>query len=352
MAIGRFDKFFADTTIAENKWRGAVGQNYIDSYTIAFSKYKETLDKQKESDKQAGELFVTAACLATGSVLLGSIGSVTMQMIAKRTVITLARKTLTDNLFRLFRTIRKNEGVVFAIGSFTDSLKDKMKEKAEGFVTEFYHVADNILSPEPIVQMNHFENFMRANSTCALQMAELIESEHTLSEAQKDQHYQRLRAAPFYGVPVRRTPPFKATLAEIIELTFYLSAMLETDMLSKTEAGVYGMDGHDSAKSTLTPIGQRPTAPDYPKSTVPAPTYSMAHGAYQTVAVNRAGGDVQKRTNELSTKIAGMPVYSASFFGMMGPPDTEKSKELELADRILQLIAVKMKPLDPFEAIH
>mgnify|MGYP006175366131 CR=1 FL=1 len=111
----RFQDFETAVDLASNDWRTIVGNPYVISYTQAYSKYKETLDKQKESDKEAGELFVTAACVATGSILLGSIGSVTLRMIAKRSVVSVARRTLNDTMFRLFRSVRKNDGVAFAV---------------------------------------------------------------------------------------------------------------------------------------------------------------------------------------------------------------------------------------------
>jgi hypothetical protein len=347
----RFQEFETAVMLADNDWRTMVGNPYVVAYTQAYSKYKETLDKQKDSDKEAGELFVTAACVATGSILLGSIGSATLKMIAKRSVVTVARRTLNDTMFRLFRSVRKNDGVAFAVGSFIDGMKDSVKEKADKIVDEYLHSTDRVISPEPLVQYLELDSFMRANQNCAIRMAQLVESDRSMSEKEKDEAYKHLRAAPLLKKPVRRSPPFKATLAEIIELTFYLSAMLETDSLETSTAGVVTMYGSTTSKSTMKPIHQRPLAKDYPKPAAPKPGVGNSLPAFQHVVIDRAGGDVQDRTNELAKKIFGTEVYGSTFFGMGGPADTEKDKELLIADGMLEKIAVKMKPLSPMEAI-
>ena len=347
----RFQEFETAVDLATNDWRTIVGNPYVVSYTQAYSKYKETLDKQKESDKEAGELFVTAACIATGSILLGSIGSVTLKMIAKRTVVSVARRTLNDTMFRLFRSVRKNDGVAFAVGAFVDGMKDSVKEKADKIVQGYMHATENTISPEPLVQYLEFDSFMRANRNCAIRMAQLVESDRSMSEKEKNEAYAHLRAAPLLKTPVRRSPPFKASLAEIIELTFYLSAMLETDSLESTSGGMPNPYGGSSAKSTSQPIQQRPLAKDYPNPKIPRASLTGYQPAYQHVAISRAGGDVQERTNELSKKIFGTEVYGSTMWGMGGPRDDEKSKELETADRMLAQIATKMKPLSPMEAI-
>ncbi|WP_420139922.1 hypothetical protein [Sphingomonas sp.] len=352
MASQRFQEFQTAVTLADNDWRTTVGNPYVVAYTQAYTKYKEVLDQQRDSDKEAGELFVTAACVATGSILLGSIGSVTLRMLAKRTVVTVARRTLNDTMFRLFRSVRKNDGVAFAVGAFVDGLKDKAKEGAEKIVEDYMHSVNGLITPEPLVQYLQLDSFMRANQNCALRMAQLIEDDRSMNEAQKNEAYRHLRSSPFLKKPVRRSPPFKASMAEIIELTFYLSAMLETDSLVSTSGGVPNPYGSGtSAKSTSQPIQQRPLAKDYPKPNIPPPTLSGYQPAYQHIAIERAGGDVQKRTNELSKKIFGKEVYGSTLWGLGGPADTEKDTELQTADRMLAQIAIKMKPLSPMEAI-
>lgn len=185
MASGRFQDLQTAVIVADNDWRTIVGNPYVVAYTQAYTRYKETLKKQKESDKEAGELFVTAACVVTGSVLLGSIGSVTIEMIAKRTVITVARRTLNDTMFRLFRSVRKNDGVAFAVGSFVDGLKDKAKEKANKVVEAYLSATDGVITPEPLVQYLQLDSFMRANVNCAIRMAQVVEQDGAMSEAER-----------------------------------------------------------------------------------------------------------------------------------------------------------------------
>jgi hypothetical protein len=349
----RLNQLNVDLTKADNRWRYDVGNPYIIAYTQAFSKYQETLARQKDDDKEAGELFVSAACLVTGSFLLGSIGKASLQMIAKRSVVQIANTTLFRNFSSVFRVARKNEGIAFAVGDFVDAAKDSIKSHAQTIATGFIQKMSATLSPEPLVQLANMDSFMRINVNCALAMGEMIDQGYGLSEADKDAAYATLRQAPFFGEPQRRKNKYAVDLPELIELSFYLSAVLDTDSLVTWPASVpmadpTGMAATRGAKSV--PIGAYPTASNYPH---PAPPRIGAFStpSYQTVAIDRAGSQVQKRTNELCQKVFNKPLYSSGLLGLTGPADTLKGAELIEADKLLWQLSTIMKPMNPLDAI-
>ncbi|SEQ88247.1 hypothetical protein SAMN05216548_108192 [Faunimonas pinastri] len=147
----RFTRFTQQLTIADNDWRIIVGNPYVGAYTKAYAAYKETLDRQKQADKEAGELFA-AACVVIGSFLLGSIGNVSMQMIAKRTVAQIANSSLLKSYANVFCIVRKNEGVAFAVGKFVDAATGSLKFNAEKIATTYMQDVSSVISPEPLVQ--------------------------------------------------------------------------------------------------------------------------------------------------------------------------------------------------------
>jgi len=351
----RFDKFVTQINLAQNDWRVVVGNPYISAYTHAYENYKEKLGEQKAADKEAGELFVTAACIATGSVLLASVGSASLRMLAKRTVVRIANRSLGNNFSRLFRIARKNEGVAFAMGKFLDAAKGEIKEKAEKIATTYTQTTSGIITPEPLVQYLQMDSFIRANVNCAIRTAQAVE-ESRVSEQEKNAHYAELMAAPIYSSPIARSARYKASLSELIELTFYLSAMLESDQLISWP-GYNAMGGESAlyaqsrgAKSAS--INQRPTDPNYPNPTLPRMSAMGSMPAYQTVGIERAGGKIQERTNELCKKVFNKEIYSSTFFGLGGPADTMKTAELRQADIWLDKLAAAMKPLNPLDAIR
>lgn len=348
----RFNNFCTQINIAQNDWRIVAGNPYVGAYTHAYEKYKETLDAQKEADKQAGELFVTAACIATGSILLGSIGSLSLKMIARRTVVQIASRSLGTNFARMFRVMRKNEGVAFAVGNFLDSAKGELKSKAEQIAAGYAQTVTSTITPEPLVQFLQMDSIMRANVNCAIRMAQMIEQNSSLSDKDKTAAYAPLKAAPLYTSPTARNSPSSASLAELIELTFYLSAVLETDSLITWPAS-YGSDPYGrsitSGKAKSAPITQRPGEKDYPNPKLPRSTYGVP---YQTIGISRAGGKVQDRTNELCKKVFNKELYSSTFFGLGGPPDTEKRTEMKQADAFLVSLSAMMKPSNPMEALR
>lgn len=348
----RFQNFCTQINLAQNDWRIMAGNPYISAYTHAYETYKETLNAQKDADKQAGELFVTAACIATGSVLLGSIGSLSLKMLARRTVVQIASRSLGTNFARLFRVVRKNEGVAFAVGNFVDSAKGGLKAKAEKIAGTYAQTVTSTITPEPLVQFLQMDSIMRANVNCAIRMAQMIEEDSSLGDKEKAAAYAPLMAAPLYNSPTQRASPSRASLAELIELSFYLSAVLETDSLI-TWPPSYGADEFGRSitteKAKSVPITQRPGEAGYPAPKLPRSTYGTP---YQTVGIDRAGGKVQARTNELCKKVFNKELYSSTFFGLGGPADTKKRIELKQADAFLVSLANTMKPSNPMEALR
>lgn len=352
----RLQDFINQVNLSQNDWRVAVGNPYISAYATAFSSYKDTLERQRDVDKQAGELFVTAACIATGSVLLATVGSATMRMLARRTVVRIANRTLSNNFQKLFRTVRKNEGVTFAAGKLIDELNGGLKKKAEEIAAAHVQSVSQIISPEPLVHFLHMDSVMRANVNCAIRLAQAIERDTSASSDEKARAYRTLMAAPIANSPSTRSSRTAASLAELIELTFYLSAMLETDSLVSWPAS-YAGGGTAGAMATVrratsVPITQRPGETSYPRPDVPR-TSALGHTpAHQSIAITRAGSEVQAQTNKLSMKVFNKPVYGSSLFGLLGPADTQKSVELRQADMYLDRLATMLKPQNPLDAIR
>lgn len=81
------------------------------------------------------------------------------------------------------------------------------------------------------------------------------------------------------------------------------------------------------------------------------PSLTGVTPAHQSIAIERAGAQVQKRTNELSSKIFDKPVYGrGSFFDLFGPNDTDKPAELRVAQKLLETLASYTRPATATEA--
>jgi hypothetical protein len=301
-------------------------------------------------------LFVTAACIATGSVLLATVGSASMRMLVRRTVVRVANRTLSNNFHKLFRTVRRNEGVTFAAGKLIDELNGGLKKKAEEIAAAHVQSVAATISPEPLVQFLQMDSIMRANVNCAIRLAQAIEPDTSASSDEKAHAYRTLMAAPIANSPAVRSSRTAASMAELIELTFYLSAMLETDTLVNWPAS-YATGGTAGAittarRATSTAITQRPGESTYPRPSTPRTSAFGYTPAHQSIAITRAGGEVQAQTNKLSMKVFNKPVYGSTFFGLGGPADTQKSVELRQADMLLDRLATMLKPQNPLDAIR
>jgi hypothetical protein len=353
--MDRFTEFSARLDISSRNWSSRVGQPYIDAYSDAFLKYQTAISDQKQADKQNADLFITAACVVTGSVLVGTIGSATLKMLEKKAIVQIASRTLGNSFARLFRVVRKNEGVAFALGSLIDGLKGKTQAQVQKIAENYLANSNFHISSNPVAQHAAMQRVIDDHHNLALEAALAIENDHSLDAKAKNDAYDKLRAAPIYNSPITRSPSFKATLSELIELSFYLSGVLESDSLISWPASnaMSGAGGQlaNAMRAKSTPINMSPSDPKYPHPKVPFPDASGYTPAYQSVGIDRAGSGIQKRTNELCVKAFGKPLYGSTFFGFGGPADTDKMVELKQAEIYLNQLATKMKPLNPMEAI-
>lgn len=243
-------------------WESVVGIPYLMAYDLAYKSYQETLTAQKDADKERGELFVTAASVVIGSTLLGTVASVSMQKIIRRSIVDYARRNVDLTMLRLLNSTRRNKSVAFAVGKIFDEVKGGVVKELQDIATRWSQANIDFATATPVSQLLQVRQILINNRLCAFESADKIEGDPTMSAADKDAAFASLRRAPLAQRPQPRPADGKGTLAEKIELSFYLAAVLDSDSLVSWPASSPSPYGGtiETGKTSNRPIPQMPNA--------------------------------------------------------------------------------------------
>ena len=80
-------------------WQVNVTMPYVAAYDSAYSKFRETVDKQAAVEKARVELFITAASIVTGSVLMATVASSSLRAVAGNVALDIVCRNNLDKTF-------------------------------------------------------------------------------------------------------------------------------------------------------------------------------------------------------------------------------------------------------------
>ena len=329
--------------LSVDRWRTEVGNPYLESYTVGYTQFTKTLDEQKEEDKQAGEFFIAAASICTGSLLAASIAKATLSRLGRRSLILIGGRQLATTYRNLYTTVSGFEPATFAIGKVYEALQGKLKDRAKESITEALQRMSRIVSPEPLVRVLQMDTLLRTHVIAAKETAQAIEADHKTNDSEKNALYDKLRQAPLANKPQVFKSPLPGTLAEKIELTFYLGKLLDSDELITWPASTANEYGYSPPGKSV-PIQELPSSPKYPHPAVPKPTYTALIPEHQSVGITRPGGRIQNRIDELCKKIFNAPFYGQNFGGPWLRDERLKPGELLKAEQYLDKLADVTRP--------
>ncbi len=350
--VNDFDLFVRQQ---QAKWKLLVGIPYLKAYDAAYKKFEETMQQQKDVEKDRADMLVTAASVVSGSLLMATIGKVAAGKLITRSLYRLAIKNLGTTFSRLVHTGRHNEAFAFALGKFLDEVKTDVSKQVKDVAAKYMHV-DAAESVTPMAQTLDMDAFLTSNWLVAVKAAQTVEAHQGLSDAAKIAAFGSLRAAPMLQEPVVRRSSLPGTLAEKIELSFYLGAVLDSDTLVDWPAyyptGAAGMSGPMERSTRSRPIAQLPSDPTYPRPPFPRTGFGGVTPAHQSIAITRAGSEVQKRTDELCRLMFKRQLYGGlhDWFGLFGPADTKKPAELLAAEKMLDGLSDATRPMSAVDA--
>ncbi len=322
---------------AVDAWQANVCNPYIIAYNTAYKSYHDIFKKQDDSDKARAELFVTAAAILPGSILMATAATSSLRVIAHRSAVRLLAGRSTSRALGVYNAVAGNATATFAIGKALDIVKDETGKAIKESVVKAMSNTRDLLATDPLNRDKQLNSWLTNHKLLAYEAADAIERSRTMSERDKEQAYDGLRAAPVANKPNGKIDP--ARLSPKIELGFYMLWLLDSDVLvtQTSPATPYG-GGRYSSK----PIDALPSSKDYPRSNT-----DSGRGPVQWIGANRPGGDVEDQIDKLHKQVRGSAFYApGSWFGK-SEVNQAKVKEVAEAERVLAWLSDKTQPLAP-----
>ena len=323
---------------AVDAWQANVCNPYIIAYNTAYKSYFETFNKQKDSDKARAELFVTAAAILPGSILMATAATSSLRVIAHRSALRLLAGRSTSRALGVYNAVANNATATFAIGKALDIVKDETGKAIKDSVVKAMSNSRDLLATDPLNRDKQLNSWLINHKLLAFDAADAIERSRSMSERDKERAYASLRAAPIANRPNGKIDP--ARLSPKIELGFYMVWLLDSDELftETVPAGPYGGGGQATGK----PIDVLPSSKDYPRGNT-----DPRRGPVQWVGVTRPGSDVEDQIDKLHKQVRGNAFYSPG--GWFGKSDAghARLKEVAAAERVLTWLSDMTQPLAP-----
>lgn len=323
---------------AVDAWQANVCNPYIIAYNTAYKSYADVFKKQDDSDKARAELFVTAAAILPGSILMATAATSSLRVIANRTAVRLLAGRSTSRALGVYNAVPSNATATFAIGKALDIVKDETGKAIKDSVVKTMSNTRDLLATDPLNRDKQLNSWLINHKLLAYDAADAIERSRSMSERDKQRAYDLLRAAPIANKPNGKIDP--ARLSPKIELGFYMLWLLDSDELvtQTAPASPYGGGGRYSSK----PIDALPSSKDYPSGNT-----DPKRGPIQWVGVTRPGGDVEDQIDKVHKQVRGSAFYAPG--GWFGKSDANHArlKEVAEAERVLAWLSDKTQPLAP-----
>ncbi len=322
----RFQTYFNRVTLAVDGWQSRVCNPYIVAYDAAYTSYKETFDKQKESNKAQAEMFIAIASMLSGSILMSAATTSSLRVIAHRSALSILAARNATRVLAKYEAIASNAAAKFAVGKVLDIAKDEVGKKIKDAVTRAISNTSSLLSTSPLSRDKQLNTWLLEHKILAIAAAQAIEDSRTMTNDAKEKAYAQLRLAPIANMPQGQMN--SGPLAEKIELGFYMMWLLDSDELVTQ---VVPASGYYSGKYTSKAIDVLPSSPQYPKA-----------NKTQWVGISRPGGDVEDQIDKLHKKLRGKKFYESHWYGKN---DTKKMQEVQESERVLVWLSDQTQPL-------
>ena len=335
----RLQRFRNSVDDGYDGWRARVALPYITAYADAYENFQKTKKDQADADRAQAELFVAAASIVTGSLLMATVGQASLRVLAGNAALSLICRHNLDRVFNAFHAMSSNKAAMFAVGKLLDESKSQATKKAQDAVSELLSNTSNIVSSAPLVRYAQMDTFLLNHKLCAKKAAAIVEEEAGMSEAEKERAFAALSRAPIVNPP--RNTIDQKRLSEKIELTFYMTAVLDTDSLvdmpAQHSVGMMSPLGNVAGAKSRS-IQAPPSSPQYPRE-VPGQIHWWGTSASRYVAFDDVGSKVEARIDALHRT-----VFATPFHARAGNRKQRKMADLHKAETTLEHLGEVTRP--------
>lgn len=346
-ATDRLNNILVELPKYKSQWQLNVANPYVRAYDLAVENFQRTLKAQEARDRMTAELFVFAASVLTGSVMMAAFATASLRVLAGRAALRVICNNNLNRTFDLMHAAASSKTVMFALGGILDEAKKLAGKQVMSAAEKLTSSAPIASSPTAINFMTRIEDFVSVNHICIHDFTAGVRDDGSISEADKLKLADLVGKTPFCNPPATRRVD-ENRLAQKMELLFYMSAVLDSDRLVS-----YSPPAGGSAPGTARElvygreaIPQMPSAADYPKEVVPRFTGKMFQPFEPGKRVEYAniGSAVRARIDTLSRMLAGSSFYPEQNFAEKLLVDPTGSAQLVKAEQIINRLAADARP--------
>lgn len=244
--MGMIENYIADLENVEDLYNQNWVIPFSSAYVIAHDKFKETLDSQSKLDQLKLDLFLTAATIGFGAGLGAMFGKTAVKTIARDQAMNFICDRNMNRAFNLMHRVSNSVPGTYLVEQVWDTVASKVGDAAKKEVASLLTTpVTSAGSQNPQLVQNDMTAYVLRAKTAAHQLAASIRDSTSLSPAEKDAFATAMRGADFFRkCPTRDIIGDRQTAADILELSFYMVLVMNTDYLEESVIGFAG--AHES----------------------------------------------------------------------------------------------------------
>ncbi|CDZ64911.1 Putative transmembrane protein [Neorhizobium galegae bv. orientalis] len=296
----------------KSQWELNVASPYVRAYDAAVLSYNNEMKAQGERDRATAEMFVLAASILTGSVMMAAFATTSVRVLAGRAIVRVICNNNLNRTFNLMAAANNNKAFMFALGGVLDEAKKVANKQVTKLVEGLTSTGTQVSAPTSVNYESRLMDFIRASHICTHEFIEGVKEDNSISEAHKGQVADMAARIPFCNPPTGSSVD-ERKLAEKMELLFYMSAVLDSDRLvtyAPSYGGSVGAMGRETEYDKKS-ISQMPSEPRYPKAVSPkfAGRPFVPYDPGQRIEYENIGSGIRDRINKLSISTHNGPFY-------------------------------------------
>ncbi|MBW6425282.1 hypothetical protein KX729_28020 [Rhizobium sp. XQZ8] len=333
----------------KSQWELNVVSPYVRAYDAAVRNYDNEMKAQGERDRATAEMFVLAASVLSGSIMMAAFASTSVRVVAGRAIVRVICNNNLNRTFNLVAAANSNKAFMFALGAVLDEAKKVAGKQVTKLAESATSSATLVSAPTSVNYETRLMDFVRASHICTHEFIEGVKDDASISEADKLKVVDMTARIPFCNPPSGNSID-EPKLAEKMELLFYMSGVLDSDRLvvysPAASGGTVGGMGRDNEYSRKS-ISQMPSdTANYPKAVAPKFTGKpfVPYGTGQRIEYENIGSGIRDRINKLSINTRNGPFYPSQNFAEKFLFDPTGHAQMVKAEQIISKLYNDARP--------
>jgi len=332
----------------KSQWQLNVANPYVRAYDLAVENFNRETKAQAERNRMAAELFVFAASVLTGSIMMAAFATTSVRVLAGRAMLSMVCNNNLNRTFELMHVASNSKAFMFALGGILDEAKKLANKQVTNAAESLTSTAPIASSATALNYMTRLDDFISTNHICVHNFIQGVRDDRSMPEASKSRLADLARGIPFCNPPSGKRID-EQKLSQKMELLFYMSAVLDSDKLvtyaPAANGGTVGGMGRDIEYSKKS-IPQMPRAGDYPKEISPKfvgrPFVPYDPGT--RIEYDNIGGGIRDRINTLSMQTGNGRFYPAQNFAERILIDPTSHVQMVKAEQVISRLTNEARP--------